>query len=368
MTLLFTPQAFGTLTVPNRIMRSATAERMADDQDGHLLPPVFPLYRALAEGGTGLIVSGHMYVHPGGKAHPEMTGIYSDDLLPGLGQMAETVHTAGGLIAAQINHGGIKCATESVSELVGPSALTADEPFLNHPTRALTAAEIEELIQAYGQAARRAKEAGFDAVQVHAAHGYLISQFLSPAANRRTDKWGGSFEKRLAFLRAVMEAVRAEVGPDYPVFIKLGMMGSQEHDLTLEDGGRIVAELTGMGLDAVELSSGISGPKLSASKKGVRRPSEEAYFREFAKVAKANTDLPVMLVGGIRSRAVMEDLLASGDADFISMCRPLINNPAFPNELREGETEVSGCLSANNCWAEKAGEGIACKCPIKPSV
>ena len=156
MSLLFTPKSIGTLTVPNRIMRSATAERMADDQDGRLLLPVFPLYRALAEGGTGLIVSGHMYVHPGGKAHPEMTGVYSDDLLPGLRKMAETVHTARGLIAAQINHGGIKCASESVSELVGPSALTADEPFLNHSTRALTAAEIEELISAYGQAARRA--------------------------------------------------------------------------------------------------------------------------------------------------------------------------------------------------------------------
>ncbi len=366
MTLLFTTQTFGSLTLPNRIVRSATAESMADE-DGFLTPMIFPLYQALAEGGAGLIISGHMYVHPTGKAHPEMTGIYSDGQLKGLSQLAETVHQGGGLIAAQINHGGMKNDPNSVPEALAPSAIE-EASFISRPARALTEGEIEILVDAYALAARRAKQAGFDAVQIHAAHGYLISQFLSPAANLRTDQWGGSFERRLNFLRAVTAAVREQVGPDYPVFIKLGMMDGVEGGLTLEDGARITAELAGMGLDAVELSGGIGGKKLVNVKKGIRNEEREAYFIDFARAAKQVTDLPVMLVGGMRSRPVMEEVLASGDVDFISMCRPLINDPAFPNKLKSGELEKSGCISANNCWAREAGEGIACKCPIKPEV
>ncbi len=306
---------------------------MADD-DGRLTDKIYPLYRQLAEGGTGLIISGHMYIHPSGKAHPEMTGIYSDEMLPGLTRFADTVHQAGGLVAAQINHGGIKNDPESVPEAAGPSALTTDEPSVSRPARAFTTDEIEMLIDAFAQAARRAKQAGFDAVQIHAAHGYLISQFLSPASNRRTDEWGGSFENRLRFLREVVKAVRAQVGPDYPLFTKLGMMDGIENGLTLEDGGRIVAELAGIGLDAVELSGGIGGDKLTNIAKGIRNEGREAYFIDFARKAKQVTDLPVMLVGGFRSRPVMERVLAAGEADFISMCRPLINDPAFPNKLK----------------------------------
>jgi 2,4-dienoyl-CoA reductase-like NADH-dependent reductase (Old Yellow Enzyme family) len=366
MTLLFTPYSFGTLTVPNRLVRSATAERMAD-ADGRILPTLYLFYRTLAEGGIGLIITGHMYVHPGGKAHPEMTGIHSDEMLPGLRQFAETIHQVGGLAAAQINHGGIKNDAESVSESVGPSDLEVGD-LASRPARAFTEAEIAMLIDAFAQAARRAKQAGFDAVQVHAAHGYLISQFLSPAVNRRTDEWGGSFYNRLRFLREVVRAVRAEVGAEYPVFIKLGMMDGVEGGLTLEDGARIVAALQEIGLDAVELSGGIGGPKLTNSKKGVRKAAEEAYFLEFARRAKAVTGLPVMLVGGFRTRPVMEQVLADGDADFISMCRPLINDPDFPNKLKRGETDKSGCISANNCWPTGFGEGIGCKCPVKTEV
>jgi 2,4-dienoyl-CoA reductase-like NADH-dependent reductase (Old Yellow Enzyme family) len=363
MTLLFTPKAFGTLTLPNRIVRSATAECMAGD-DGRLTEKIFPFYRELAEGGTGLIVTGHMYVHPTGKAHPEMTGIHTDKMLPGLTRLVDTVHQAGGLIAAQINHAGIKNDAESLPEAVGPSSLSAEEPYVSRDSRAFTTEEIEALIEAFAQAARRAQQAGFDAVQIHAAHGYLNSQFLSPLTNRRTDEWGGSFENRLRFLREVVAAVRAEVGSDYPLFTKLGMMDGVEGGNTLEDGAHIVAELAGMGLDAIELSGGIGGKKINSIAKGIRDEGREAYFIDFARTAKQVTDLPVILVGGFRSRPVMERVLATGDADFISMARPLINDPYFPNKLKSGEVEKSDCISANNCWAREKGEGIGCKCPI----
>ena len=229
----------------------------------------------------------------------------------------------------------------------------------------MTVAEIEDIIDAFGQAARRVKQAGFDAVQVHSAHGYLSSQFLSPAVNRRTDAWGGSLENRMRFLRRVVQAVRTQVGPDYPVFIKFGMMDGIEGGLSLEEGLQVVASMREMGLDAVELSGGFGSKHFVNVRKGIRREEDEAYFLEFAQKARQVTDLPIMLVGGFRSASVMEGVLANGDADFISLCRPLINDPDFPNKLFHGVQDRSDCLAANNCWARANGEGIACKCPLE---
>jgi 2,4-dienoyl-CoA reductase-like NADH-dependent reductase (Old Yellow Enzyme family) len=360
MSLLFTPSQIGNLDLPNRLVRSATAESMAD-ADGRPLPPLKRLYQDLARGGVGLIITGHLYVHPSGRAHPEMTGIYSDDLIPGLAELADAVHQEGGRVAAQINHGGMQCK-DSGFETIAPSAVNA--PFLSQPAREMTPDEIDLMIQAYAQAARRAQEAGFDAVQVHAAHGYLNSQFLSPFVNRRTDEWGGDSERRMRFLRAVCQAVREQVGPDYPVFIKLGMMDGVEGGLTPEGGARVVASLEEMGMDGLEISGGIEGDRKMNVRKGIDSEEEEAYYRHLAQMARPVTDLPIILVGGLRSRRVMEDVLATGDADFVSLCRPLISETDFPNRLRLGQHEVSSCISANYCWPETTGEGIACKCPI----
>ena len=244
MDMLFTPGRIGTLTLPNRLVRSATAERMAD-ADGRPRSQLGALYEELAQGGVGLIITGHMYVHPSGKAHPEMTGIYADELIPGLAKLAGAVHRAGGKAFVQINHGGMQCSRETVPETIAPSAV--DASFLERPARKMTPDEIALLIQAYGQAARRAQEAGFDGVQIHGAHGYLVGQFLSPFVNRRTDEWGGDVEGRTRFLQAVCQAVREQVGQDYPVAIKLGMMDGVEGGLTAEDGTGVVAALEKMG-------------------------------------------------------------------------------------------------------------------------
>jgi 2,4-dienoyl-CoA reductase-like NADH-dependent reductase (Old Yellow Enzyme family) len=226
----------------------------------------------------------------------------------------------------------------------------------------MTSEEIARLIEAYAQAARRVQEAGFDGVQIHGAHGYLVSQFLSPFVNRRTDEWGGDVEGRMRFLRAVCQAVREQVGPDYPVFIKLGMMDGIGEGLTLEEGLQVITALEEMGLDAVEISGGIGGGGDLNTRKGIRSEEEEAYFRPLAQKARQVTELPIVLVGGFRSRGVMESVLAAGDADFISVCRPLICEADLPNRLRQGLQERSACLSANLCWPERAGEGIACGC------
>jgi 2,4-dienoyl-CoA reductase-like NADH-dependent reductase (Old Yellow Enzyme family) len=360
--MLFEPGSIGALELPNRLIRSATAERMAD-ADGRPRPPLKALYRELAQGGVGLIVSGHMYVHPSGKAHPEMTGIHADALIPDLAELTTAVHQAGGHIATQINHGGMQCSRQTVAETMAPSAV--DGPFLPRPAREMTVDEIAGAIQAYADAARRAQEAGFDAVQIHGAHGYLISQFLSPLVNRRTDAWGGDLDGRMRFLRAVCAAVREEVGLQYPVFIKLGMLDAVEGGLTAEEGAQVAAALQGMGLDGLETSGGIGGGKDLNSRAGIRSRADEAYFRSLARRARSATELPIALVGGLRSREVMEEVLESGDADFIALSRPLICEPDLPNRLREGRQATASCISANRCWPDRPGEGIACRCPIE---
>jgi len=358
MSLLFDVATFGALSLPNRLVRSATAERMADDA-GRPLPELASLYRDLARGGVGLIITGHMYVHPAGRCHLGMTGIYEDALIPGLAELVAAVHREGGKIAVQINHGGMQCARESVAGTVAPSAV--DAPFLPQPAREMTPDEIEAAIDAYAQAARRAQSAGFDAVQLHGAHGYLINQFLSPFVNRRTDGWGGDLEGRMRFLRAVCAAVRAQVGPDYPLFIKFGMEDGVEGGLTLDESVQVAAALADMGLDAVEVSGGITAGKIQNSKPAIREAADEAYFRDFARAVRAVTPLPLMLVGGFRSRAVMDDVLDAGDADFIALSRPLIAEPDLPNRLRQGQARAA-CISGNRCWPKAEGEGIACRC------
>ncbi len=360
MSILFTPGKIGTLEIANRMVRSATAERLADE-DGEVTPRLAEMWKSLARGGVGLIITGHMYIEPGGKCHPEMTGIYDDVFVPELAQAVSNVHREGGKIVAQINHGGMQCSRETVRGTVAPSAINRD--FLQQPARELTEDEIWELVGAYAQAARRVKEAGFDGVQLHGAHGYLINQFISPYVNRRTDGWGGDLAKRTRFLREVAQQVRATIGIDYPLLIKFGMQDGVEGGLQSAEGAQVVAVMAGIGLDGVEISGGL---RADNSKKGIKSSEREAYFKPLAKQAKEATDLPVILVGGMRSRAVMEGILAAGEADFVALCRPLINDPDFPRKLMVGELERSACISSNNCWPLKDGEGIACKCPKVP--
>jgi 2,4-dienoyl-CoA reductase-like NADH-dependent reductase (Old Yellow Enzyme family) len=357
MSILFTPTKIGNLSLLNRFVRSATAEQLADT-NGYPLPALQQLYSDLARGGVGLIITGHMYIHTSGKAHPEMTGVYTDDLIPSLSELAQAAHQERCKIVAQINHGGLQCDQATVPDPIAPSA--QDDPLFERSARAMTDEEILTTIDAFAQAAVRVKEAGFDGVQIHAAHGYLISEFLSPFINRRTDRWGGNHENRIRFLREVCSAVREQVGADFPVMTKLGMEDGVEGGLTSQEGAGIVAELESMKLDAVEISGGFKSP---SSKKGIRTERDEAYFLPNVKLARTSTNLPIMAVGGYRSKRVMERVLEAGEADFISICRPLISEPDLPNLFKEGRKEKSRCISSNNCWPEESGAGIACKCP-----
>lgn len=357
--MLFTSGTIGSLALSNRLIRSATAEKMADPS-GSPRPPLLKLYRDLAQGGVGLIITGHLYISSGGKCHPEMTGIHEDRLVPDLQALTEVVHQEGGKIVAQLNHGGGKCSPEAVERPLAPS--TDPEQFYKQPVRISTEEDLHSVISSFGDAARRAKEAGFDGIQIHAAHGYLLSQFISPLTNRREDKWGNRFR----LVGEVCRAVRREVGPAYPVLIKFGMADGIPEGLSAEEGAKIAARFQEWGLDGIEISTGFSGSRLKSIQKGIRREEEEAYLLPLIQKARQATPLPLIAVGGFRSRKVMEQVLLGGWADFISLSRPLIREPDLPVLLQEGKVSASSCLSANNCWPENPGEGIACKCPPLP--
>lgn len=357
--ILFEPGSIGKLEVKNRLIRSATAERMSD-LDGRPEKPLADLFGELARGDVGLIITGHCYVHEGGRCHLNMTGAHRDDLIPDLETLADAVHDGGGLLVMQINHGGRECPENAIP---GPPVAPSPVPTTKGKPRPdeLNEEGIKEIIAAFGDAAGRAQAAGFDGVQIHAAHGYLISQFNSPAANWRKDRWGSTPAGRMRFLEEVAAAVRDRVGNDYPILTKLGMEDYVRDGLTLKDGAEIVRHLADWGIDALEVSGGIGGTSV---RKDILHLEEEGYYLDAARVARDATDLPIALVGGMRSKQLMERILEEGTADFISMSRPLIREPDLPKRFLEGQ-ERSTCISCNRCWPPPGEYGIACRDPNK---
>jgi 2,4-dienoyl-CoA reductase-like NADH-dependent reductase (Old Yellow Enzyme family) len=345
--MLFDPVSFSGLHLKNRLVRSATYERRADE-DGFVTESLIELYESLTSGGIGLMITGNALVHPSGRTITQMLCIHSDIYIQGLRKLTTAVHEMKGIIALQIVHGG----RQSFPVLLGGSDPLAPSAVLDTSTkimpRAMTDSEIWEITDAFGDAARRARIAGFDAVQIHGAHGYLVSQFLSPHTNRRDDYWGGDEERRFHFVEEVYKAVRKEVGEDYPVMIKMNADDLLEGGLKVEEAVRAAARLEEMGLDAVEVSGGMYESDRKAAEPNILAPEDEAYFRVRGKVFKDKLAIPVILVGGMRSRAVMEDVLQKGEADLISLSRPLIREPDLPNRFREGK-EKADCISCNGC-------------------
>jgi 2,4-dienoyl-CoA reductase-like NADH-dependent reductase (Old Yellow Enzyme family) len=355
MTKLFDPGRIGGLALTNRLVRSATAERMANET-GRPEPPMIEMYEALARGGVGLIITGHAFVHPSGRCHLAMTGVHDDDLIPSLEALTQAVHGLDGKMVMQINHGGRQCARDAIAEEpLAPSPVPRTKG--GRRPRELSEAQIRELIGAYGRAAGRAKAAGFDGVQLHGAHGYLINQFNSPATNWRKDGWGSSVARRLRFLEEVAASVRDNVGGDYPVLIKLGIQDFVRDGMTLDDGVEIVRHLADWGIDGVEISGGLGG---QSTRKDILHPDEEAYFLPQAREAREATDLPLILVGGLRSKSVMERILEEGTADFIALSRPLIREPDLPLRFQEGQEKAS-CISCNRCWPPPGEYGVKCR-------
>jgi len=347
------------MKLANRFVRSATWEGMAAD-DGACTPRLIGLMTDLAKGGLGLIITSHAYVSREGQAGPWQLGVYSDALVPGLESMVKAVHENGGKIVMQLAHAGFFANAKLTGRT--PMAPSNVEGFAKSPRREMTAEDIRNVVKSYCAAAKRAQNAGFDGVQIHAAHGYLLSQFLSPAFNRRSDEFGGEIGHRARALVEVLRQIRQTAGRDYPVLVKMNCRDFIENGLELEDSLKVGNLLVSEGIDAIELSGGVLiGSKLSPSRKGIKSEKKEAYFQNDARAFKKNVNAPLILVGGNRSFEVAERLINQGVADYISMSRPFIREPALINRWKAGDLRRATCVSDNQCFVPaRKGQGIYC--------
>ncbi|TFH06115.1 MAG: NADH:flavin oxidoreductase [Methanosarcina sp.] len=360
--MIFDPITVCNLNLQNRFVRSATHEFMAEE-DGTPTSRLGDLYEELAKSEVGLIITGYSYVLPGGQSDNLQQGIYDDRFIEPYRKITERVHRYRSRIVLQIVHGGRQADTSDEYPVpIAPSVVKNGHSSV--VPREMTEKEILEMIEAFTLAAVRAKAAGFDGVQLHCAHGFLLSNFISPYTNRRTDRWGGSVENRARIVTEMVRRIKEEAGNDFPILVKMNatdgfLPGSSKAGLGLDapECVEIAKILEKAGVCAIEVSGGIGEAGGVTIKIAINSPAKEAYFKNYSKMIKSAVDIPVILVGGIRSLSVMEDLLANGFADLISMSRTFISEPDLVLKLKSGEAKKARCVSCNLCFDPK---GIRC--------
>ncbi|HEY3298325.1 MAG TPA: NADH:flavin oxidoreductase [Armatimonadota bacterium] len=378
--VLFSDIRLRNMTLPNRIIRSATYEGWGES-NGTPKPELAGVYSQLARGGVGTIITGFAFVSQAGRAmHPGQCGIDNDEKIAPWRRIVEEVREASPEVklVMQLAHTGRQTRRQVTGmPLVGAS----DKPcsYFRQRPHALDEHSMMRIIDEFAQAANRARKAGFDAVQIHAAHGYLIHQFLSPWTNTRTDRWAD----RPLLLEKVVEAVRSECDHSFPILVKLSAADDNSPGIRVEDTIQTVKRLEKLGIDAIEVSYGTMEYALNIIRGAVpidavlnvnpmfnripgllkilwkkfcapaytRKfiPYEENYNLKAASLIKAETKPPVILVGGIRTVGSMEDIVKVCGIDAISLCRPLICEPDLPKKLRSGESTRSKCTNCNMC-------------------
>ena len=369
MTKMFSPISIGHLTLENRLMHSATYESMSET-NGEVSQALLERYQQLAKGGIGLIIPGHMNIHPVGKAGPRQTGIFSDDLIPGLKKLVSVIHEERGKVFFQLAHAGRQTRKEVTGyDPIAPSTGGIDPTFGVEP-KAMDEDDIHGMIEAFGDAARRASEAGADGVQIHAAHGYLINQFLSPFFNRRDDAWGGSDEKRFRLLKEVLASIQRSIPVNLPVIIKLNTDDfTPQTGITPELAALYAKWLVALGIDGIEISSGTlsySPLAMSRSRQAIGPFAfRDSYHLEAAKNIKPLIgNVPLILVGGLRKMEQMETILKDGMVDMISMSRPFIMEPNLVKQFESRKSGTCSCISCNNCLLA-VRKGLPVKCYVK---
>jgi len=387
ISILFSPIKIGDLELQNRFVRSATYEAMAKET-GEITNDLITMYQRLAKADIGLIISGYMFIHPKGKAMKLQVGIHNDDMMPGLKNLVDNVHSNGGKIAFQIVHAGMQSYKEILGmPPKGPSA-GIRSPITLKKSKEMNEDEINESIQAFPNAVERAIQVGVDVIQLHAAHGYLINQFLSPYFNRRTDIWGGSDENNFRFFKEVIIKTKKTLPKEIPLIVKLNVNDFKEEGITPALAIKYTKWLVELGIDGLEISCGSPHyatynmcrgrvpleeylqflpswqkplAKLMFKKMIGKFGFDKPYNVDAAKAIKtALNSTPLMVVGGIRTLKEMENILDNNYADMISMSRPFIKEPFLVKNLREGKINKTSCESCNRCLA-----AVACHIPVK---
>lgn len=383
----FAPARLGPIELRNRILKAATFEGMTGGQQ--VSDALVEFHRAVARGGVGMTTLAFCAVSRDGAATPNEL-VLRDESVPGLRRLAEAVHAEGAAISAQVGHAGAVAAAAGVRG-VAPSPIWS--PMAMKRTREATAADLDRIRGDFAAGARRLQQAGFDAVEVHLGHGYLLNEFLSPGLNRRRDGWGGSLENRARFPREVVKAVRDAVGADMAVIAKLNMADGVPSGLWVDESVEVARLLEDDGaLDAIELTGGSSlqnpmylfrgeapvremaaaMPKAVAL--GIRLfgglffksyPFEEAYFRSYARQFRAALSMPLVLLGGINRRDTIEQAMADG-FEFVAMGRALLREPDLVNAMAKRERDEALCVHCNKCMAA-IYRGTYCVLAVPPA-
>ncbi len=388
---VFEKSSIGGVTLSNRVIRSATHEGMGDAA-GNPLPQLTDLYLRLAGGGVGAIITGFAAVQQSGKAVPNMRMFDDDRYIDDYKKLNGRMGALAVPVFNQIVHsGGSTASFISGTDVVSPSPMKSG--LYLSSSRGLTEDEIQEIINSFVAAIVRSKESGFSGVQLHAAHGFLLSEFLSPHVNRRRDSWGGSTENRFRIIGTIMERAREKVGA-YPIMAKISAYDGDRGGVTLDEGLRIAELFQKSGCDGLEVSCGgindgfntLRVPRkipadvyftmlqtyrdLPAIKKKiirlmmplmVKRHTPLYNFNvDAAEAIKRRVDMPVIAVGGIRKLADIEEILGGGKADYVAMSRPLIREPALVNTFRSGEQAESRCINCGYCLFGVAESQLRC--------
>lgn len=353
--------------LPNRLVKAAMTERLANPGN-EVTERHLQLYKAWGQGGIGLQITGNVLVDRRNLEAPGnvvIDGPPSNEHAVMLSKWAEACKAGGGKAVVQLSHAGRQTQKMVNPQPDAPSAIAVDLPGGQFGTpRAMTGDDIKRLIDKYATATKATRAAGFDGVQIHAAHGYLMSQFLSPLTNQREDEWGGSLENRARLLLTVLKTAKAEAGPGFGVSVKLNSADFQKGGFSQSDSTAVIGMLNDLGLDFVEISGGnYEQPKMMdmeglkpAHEDGARESTKrrEAYFLDYAKEVQAVAKMPLMVTGGFRTRAGMNEALASGEADLIGLGRPLCVDVDAPGQL------ISGALEELPKWEKtlRIGPGI----------
>jgi len=355
MKKLFEETHIKDMTLKNRFIKAAVWEELATD-DGHLTDDLLKIYEDLAKGGIGTIITGYTYVHKDEQPNPKMMGIYDDSFIDEYKDLVDLVHSQGSNIILQLVYGGSQSHLKPPSkEIWGPSAI--ENELTGITPKEMTTVDMENLIQLYVKAAHRAKTAGFDGIQLHAAHGYMMSQFLCPYYNRRRDAYGGSLENRARLLIDLIKAVRHEVGENYPILIKINSDDYMTDGLTSEESKEVSKMLETAGVDAIEVSGGNESTKTvlennlgPARRKVAQSKANESYFKDHAKRLAEAVSIPVILTGGNRHISVMQDILSSTGIEYFALGRPMIAEPDLVNQWSKDMAHSPKCVSCNGCY------------------
>jgi len=358
---LFEPIRIGPLELKNRMVMAPMATHYADES-GAVTDRLKNYYAERARGGVGLIIIESGYIHPLGRGGRKRLGLHDDQLIPGLKELVDLVHTEGARICSQLHHAGRQINVKATNGMYPVSASSIPAGMEGIVPRTLKIGEIEELIEAFGQAARRSLEAGFDAILIHAAHGYLIHQFLSPLANTRQDRYGGNFNRRLRFLKEVVHRCREVAGKEFPLMVRISASEFIPGGITLRDGQKIAQHLEKWGVKAIHVSGGTHDTQeMEIQPMAIPRGCLVPLAEGVKKVVR----IPVATVGRIVDPQMAEEILQAGKADLITLGRALLADPEFPKKTQEGRWEdIRPCIGCLQGCRDHLYQGLPITCLV----